>query len=251
MPVRRLNYTSRKKLEKGDVQVLVRPTDSGEHLLDLRLSLAGYDLPADAKVVAEAYRRTEWSRFSFGTVGLTRPSGVPVLRGFTDVDGLLFRVKVVSETDGRPLLVAEADRLKPVSESAHAAARETILPVVRGDELEEELWILDFSTGEPQLVINAAVEDWRGVPKLPFFRAAILPALLRIVLERILDDDVQDDEDRETWQQNWLRFAESLPGTEPRPSLLDEKRKSEWITDVVKAFARAHKVKDQFLRLTE
>ena len=132
--------------------------------------------------------------------------------------------------------------------------REEILGDVvgaRGEELGEELWILDFSTGEPQLVINAAVEDWRGVPKLPFFRAAILPALLRMILERILDEDVHDNEDLETWQQNWLRFAESLPGVEPRPSGIDEKRKRDWINDAVKAFARAHQLKDQFLRLTE
>lgn len=250
MPVRHLNYTSRKKLERSDVQVLVRETDSGEHLLDLRLSLGAYDLPADAKVVAEAYRRTEWSRYSFGTVGLVRPSGTPVLKDFSDVDGLLFRVKVVAESNGRPLLVAEADRVKPVSEGPNTGAKETILPVVRG-ELGEELWVLDFSTGEPQLVINDAVEDWRGVPKLPFFRAAILPALLRMILVSILDEDIHDDEDLELWQQNWLQFAEALPGVDPRPSTMDEKGKTDWIDDAVRAFARAHQLKDQFLRLTE
>ena len=68
MPIRRLNYTKRKKLRRDDIDIVILQNDQGSNSFEATLRLASYRLPEDAALSVEAYRRTRVMRFSLGTV---------------------------------------------------------------------------------------------------------------------------------------------------------------------------------------
>ena len=57
--IRRLNFTRRQKLARGDVTVRVAPRADGKSQVAVTLSLARYRLPDDARVFVEALEREQ------------------------------------------------------------------------------------------------------------------------------------------------------------------------------------------------
>src|SRR5262245_39519614 len=116
MPIRRINSTGRKRIQREDARIHVRTGSDGVLAFDATLNLADYGLPADAAVFVEAYRQTSFMRFPHGTVAAPQaPPGVERrLTEFSSCDGLLWRVKVTSTGDRPGLLLAKGDRI-PVS----------------------------------------------------------------------------------------------------------------------------------------
>ena len=86
-----------------------------------------------------------------------------------------------------------------------------------------------------------------GVPGLkdrarwdPLFYAAIYPAVVREILGRAIDEDVEIDEVSDRWPVLWLRFGKNLHPdreTPPKHDDTDEDR-HDWIESVVEAFCR-------------
>ena len=70
----------------------------------------------------------------------------------------------------------------------------------------------------------------------PTFRAAILPAAMRIVLLELRDDDEDQDDDPDSWPQRWFRFAAALVG-DARPSREEPDALSRWIDRACSEFA--------------
>jgi len=67
MTIRRLNYTSRHRIERGHVRVSL--VDPNVRPAEVQATVELPDgLPADARVFVEAYQRTTRLRFDFGTV---------------------------------------------------------------------------------------------------------------------------------------------------------------------------------------
>src|ERR1700728_3479645 len=93
---RRLNYTSRHKINREHAQIVTHDgAAGGPPTFDATLTLAGYSLPGPARVFVEAYRQTAWQRFDFGTIGICTPPENRLLTEFGVMDGVQFRVKVV------------------------------------------------------------------------------------------------------------------------------------------------------------
>ncbi len=242
----RLNYTGRKKLNRNDISIVV--SQKGNHLnFDADLSLSKYNLPEDAYVFIEAYRRCLWMRYPFGTISnITKPNNCE-LNEFDDIEGILFRVKVTDTQHTSGKLLAFADRLKPYKFDELESNRECILPVKSVDDIEE-IWKVEFDNNYPILLINSKAGSRDQICCSKEFITLVYPAIIRSVLQYITSNPPEDEEnDNDIWKKKWLLFAESLPGTGKIPEFdLDNNNEDfdEWVDGVVIAFARKYKISD-------
>lgn len=247
MPKLRIQFTGRKRLTSGDVSIVLH--DQAEPLafaID-RLSLERHELPGDALVRVEAYRRTVYAPFELGTVShLKIPEGSTPLTEFDGLpDGVRFRVKVTS-VDGLNAgqLLAESGGIAPVWSSG---GKESLLPV-RPEDLDQEVFRLDMDD-EPVLLINSKIDQWRQVARSNHFVALVYPAAFRTILAEILRQDLPDLTDNDDWRALWLRLAIRQNRANPLPaSDADEADKVQWIDDAVSAFCKSKRTYDVFIR---
>ncbi len=248
MPVRTLNYTGRKRIQREHSRIAIRE-EKGGNVFDAGLNLVDYSLPSDACVFVEAYRQTLYMRFDFGHVGAM---SIPVDRRLTDFDsteGVLFRVKVVTKADPHGLLLAEADQIRPKTSTDEDENRVPLLPVVPDGNMGDEIWHLEFDDQQTLLKVNSGLGDWRALARDPGFVSLVYPALFRAVLSRILhQEDHRNTEDADDWRSRWLRFAIELPGISNLPSEEDEDRLDDWIDGAVAAFCRRHNIRATYER---
>lgn len=238
MPIRRLNYTARKRIARSDVDVIIRARDTDKPYFDATIRLSEYGFPADARVFIEAYRQTILVRFDFGSVSVPKTPADRSLTDFLTVDDVLFRLKVTAAS-GRPgMLLGEAEQLRPREPNEEPQYRLPLLPVVPMD-LGQEVWRIDFQGGT-SLLVNRNLRDWRQTAASNAFRGLVFPAALRQILERVLlIEDYSTTDDPLDWRSRWLQFAAHIPGSgAPPPRDAGEEQVSDWIENAVSAFAR-------------
>ncbi|HOW17479.1 MAG TPA: hypothetical protein PLC79_00465 [Phycisphaerae bacterium] len=249
--IRRLNYTGRRRIRRDDIGIRIRSDGDGVPSVDATLLLAGYRLPADARVFIEAYRQTAWQRLDYGTVGEIRPPTDRRLIAFGSAEGVLFRVKVV-EVPGaaggnRPARILEhAESIRPRVAEEHE--RPSLLPIDPGD-FRDEVWRLEFDeSGPPVLKVSRhLVPDWRSLPGTREFMTLALPEILRSILKHIvLVEKHTDLDDVENWRTQWLRFAAGLPGAAGAPPRPGDGDVEQWIDDAVAAFCRKAQIAGRF-----
>ena len=243
--IRRLNYTGRKRIEHERVKINVRRPGGGPASFTAALDLQGMELPLSASVFLEAYRQTTFRRWVVGTVGHLQLGREFDLEEFGEPDGVQFRVRVTQLEDPHGLELAEADQIKGAE--ADETDRQPLLPVC-GRDLDALAWRLDFENGAPLLVVNERLGNWRAIAGDPAFSALVLPAAFRVVCRRILIDENQRELDDGSWQSLWLRFACSLPGLDPLPPEDSREEADDWIEQAAGAFARVHRLDDEFAR---
>jgi hypothetical protein len=244
MTVRTLNYTKRRRIRREHVDISLFTTTLGEYAFDAVVDLETYRLPEEARIFIEAYRQTHWMRFDFGTVGKLVPPKNRSLAIFDNTDGVLFRVRVTATTERVGLLLAEADRLPFRTKDDKQKKRIPLLPVVP-QNLKDEICKVSFETRGPELLVNSAIGNWRGIARDPVVIAMVYPFVLREILSRIsFMEDQFDLEDQSDWRTRWCRFAETLPGMEPLPE--DPNDREDWIDRAVQAFSRRNAVITKF-----
>jgi len=246
MPIRRLNFTGRKRLKRSDMHIRLREVD-GSYWFDADLELDAYDLPSDAPLFLEAYQRNWRMRFDYGTAGSRRPPGDRALTEFTSPKGVLFDVKVVQDTAPHGLIIAAADGIRPALPDREAEPGISLLPVQPDPDLGQEVFRVDFSD-KPVLLVNEEVGNWRELTRQPAFISLVCPAALREILTRVLRlEDHRDTDDSQDWRSQWLKLATLVRGTRPIPEESgDELEDERWIEDTVAAFCRQHGIMEQF-----
>jgi hypothetical protein len=242
---RRFNYTGRQRIRREDAVIRLQQDSAGMRFdADLRLASYGFDaMEPKPKVYVEAYRgaSAQWKRFDFGFVDTYRAPTDCTLEEFGVPEGILFRVKVTGragDADGR--LLAAADAIRPRLPNEQDDHVQPLIQHVPADDIGDELWRVDFSDQLPLLKINSRVPG--GVEQFlldPTHRASITPAVMRIVLMRILlvERDRGDDEDAQDWRSLWLRFASGLCLGAPPEIDADLGEFDEWIDRAVETFA--------------
>ncbi len=248
MPVRRFNYTERKRIKHADTDLSISQYEMGTSTFDAHLDLEAYELPEDARVYVEAYRLTAWMRFPYGTVGDLEEPADRLLIEFDNPDTVLFRVRVVDQESGRGLMLAKADGIRPELPDYKQDSRISLLTVEPSDSLRHEIFRLDYAEGRrPVLLVNDKIDDWKSVVRSPAFIAFVLPAVMRQILYRsLVHEQDYSEEDESDWRNRWVRFAESLPGVPEVPDLSDGEISEEWIDSAVEAFCREHQIFKQF-----
>lgn len=237
---RTFNYTGLKRIPLKHVSItLTRSTPDPE--FDATLNLAEYGFPGNAGIWVEAYRRTTWMRWAWGTVAHQQPPADRRLTKFDEPDGVLFRVRVVGQDEAdRNRLLGEADRIQPLGEGEAAQQRRPLL-ITHPDDLGDELWRLDWEDDQPRLLINRnAKPSWRQAASTAWFSTLVYPEVLRQILKKILIEEKwsPNDDDGSDWRSDWLHFASRVLNAGPPPDANQVDDCSQWVDDAVNSFAR-------------
>jgi hypothetical protein len=243
--IRRINYTGRQRLNRDDVKIVLHEDIGKPAKFDAIFRFQPHDLPDDATVFVEAYRQTFLMRFDFGTVSKLEAPSNRSLTEFETPDGLLFRIKITSQSPQRGRLLAEADRIPFRRADEVEQDRVPLLPVVPQD-LGAEITRVDFAD-EPRLLINSTLGDFRSLARSPVFMSLVYPQAFREILTRILRiDNYREVDDPNNWRSNWLRYSMMLPGIAAPPEEDDETLTENWIDDVVSAFCKKTEMLERF-----
>lgn len=248
---RTFNYTGRKKINRKNVGIRLSQID-GAWIFDAEMRLTDYHFAKNAEVWVEAYRQNLWMQWPWGTISLPKAPADRKLVEFNDPTGVLFRVRVVHPPGPEHhKLLGEADGIPFVKTGEADDFRRHLLEPVP-DNLDQELWRLDFSDEPPCLLVNKdAKPSWEAMARSPQFFALVYPEVTRRILTRILIDSDQwseDDED-EGWKKDWVQFARMLGGLGAIPASKQERE--DWIQSAVSALARKHQLRSAWDRTCE
>jgi len=249
--IRRVNFTGRKKIPRSRVAIRVREGGAAR-LFDADLRLDGLGLDADAQVFVEAYHRSAYLRFDFGTIARIQPPPIRRLDRIP-VDRPLFRVKVVETAGAVGRIVAAADKIVPLAVDRDEENRDTLLFAEHAD-LGDRVWTLDLDGDWPTLYLNTRIEGIREAARAgPEFLTLVYPEVVRAVLTRVLRGErhTDPDSDEEDWPALWLRYAMRALGRPRPPADPDDPDVGRWIEDAVNAFCGARSVLATFRKLVE
>lgn len=243
---KRINYTGRKKIPRSSVKIaLVREASGTTASFEAVLNLVALELPPESPVWIEAYHQTQFQRFAFGTVGRLTPPVDRQLTTFGNTDNIHFRVKVVAADEPRKLL-AEADQI-PNADPDDIFENRISLLHLRGEELGHEIWRLALDGPWPTLVYNSAIPNAMALIRDDArFLAFAYPMIVRQVLNEALTGEnsrTDDDDDTESWQQQWIKFAIGMGVSEPPDDSRDDSgQRHGWINSAVAAFCGRNEV---------
>ena len=255
--MRRFNYTGRKKILQGDVFIALNSKLTETPELSLSADLKGYDFSDTALVVLEAQDKTRFARIEFGTALSISAPRLCSLTEFDDAEALNLTLKVIEPNDGQ--LLGTANRLKfRDAEEGEFVNREGILPVVSTDlSRDGVLWKVDFTPNDARLHIERTLGSREQVVRSQLFKGFILPAAMRIVLERILRSDWDTEfSDPSELSTKWLLFVQQLGWSAPEglkvsDNVIDsdfDEQLDDWLDGAVRLLANQIGIRETIVR---
>ncbi len=243
--IRKINFTGRKKIKRAHVRVDILRDAEGRRFFNLHADLSDLRLPANARIYAEAYHRTGYQRYDFGSVSNQKSPEDRRLNRFSDSTIPLFRVKVVDRTSAHGRIMAALDKIRPESVESEPAGSHSLLFVEYGD-LGNQIWQLDLDGEWPVLKLNQQVEEISLVAGSDQrFFALVYPEVFRQVLTRVVIEDEHTDPDcDDDWPSLWLKLARRLPGMNDPPASMGEQER--WIDKATEAFSAKFDVLAKF-----
>ncbi|MGD0814401.1 MAG: hypothetical protein ABSA83_12415 [Verrucomicrobiota bacterium] len=206
------------------------------------------ELPGSAKVYVEAYHKSDWMRFDFGTVAAPAIPSDRRLTAFYDGARILFRVKVVSTGDDSGKILAETDRLTPLAPD-NDRDHDPLLNVRVVGNLGHQVWRVTWNGG-PVLELNKNEPECKHLLTTDSrFKWLILPEVLRTILTRVLTEEMDEDDEAGDGGpgKRWLEYAVSVhPEPPPNPDARDPEIIEKWVDEVVASFCRRHRAFDHW-----
>lgn len=233
---RRFNYTGRRKLERSSIRILVHEAKGGSpqsFTAEVRIP-ADMNLDPQARVYVEAYIGASAMRFDFGTVAALSPPDDCLLTDIDEGAPVLFRVRVVDESQNVGRLLASANGIRPEGEE-DGKHRKSLLPL-RSCDLGEEIWQLKYDSDAGfELAVNNRVPDiMERLKSDTTIMGMIYPDVVRQIARRIWDADSAIPDDAE-WLADWKTWLEELHG---RPVQVDDEGDVDEVADdMAKNFA--------------
>lgn len=250
--IRRFNYTGRKRIERTRVAISLNNKGERGSTFDADLHLDDLRVPPEGRVFLEAYYRSSFMRFDFGTIASPMK---PADRRLTDIGGgevVFFRVRVVDPSGEHGRILAEVDGVTPKQPGLVSENRRCLLHVNFKD-LGQEIWRLDLENTMPVLEVNDQIENIRDIILTDrTFQSLVYPATVREILQRILIIDQYDpSEDTGEWASLWLKFVRRFHAVDP-PSLdpdsgANGQERLDWIEDAVRSFCSFVSAKENFI----
>jgi hypothetical protein len=218
---RTFNWTGRKAIPSSLITVrLIESRIPGQPLrftaeLD---GLRSLKLKPEARIYVEPYVGSSSMRFAWGSIASISPA---LDTSLTEVDaghGVLFRVKVVDESEAIGRILAAADGVRP-SSSDDPEGRKPLLPVEYRD-LGQAIWHLDLQEGaQPVLVLNNQLPQLADrIAGDPVLQGAIVPVAVRQILEFVFEEG----DSSEPWVADWRKFVADLNDGEQVDDDLDD-----------------------------
>jgi hypothetical protein len=255
--IRRFNYTHRARIPRESLQIVIHESPSSPSRFDMAVLLPEQvaNVP-HAAVWVEAYAGPVQMRFRFGPASSPLAPESTALDRFRPGEKVLFRVKVVDESDEFRRVLAWADKISPVLPEEAVSGRKSILPVERAD-LGERLWRLDWREEMPVLQVNESITEPRDITQMarmdPEFLSLVYPAVVREILYTLTLTNfvIQPDEEL---NHDWLSFACNQLGAGPLPPEPDEdgsgaEDRLQWIDDAVEGFCRQWRTVGAFVAM--
>jgi len=131
--IRKFNYTGRKKIKRSNVRIDLMRDSNGQRFFSSGLKLDDLELPLNAHVYVEAYHRSGYRRFDFGTVGDRKIPPDRQLKTISDSAIPLFRVKVVDKSTSHGRILASVDKVRPENIDNIPAGSQSLLFVEYDD----------------------------------------------------------------------------------------------------------------------
>jgi hypothetical protein len=243
--IRKINFTGRKKIKRNSVRVDILRDVEGRRFFNLHLELSDLRLPANARIYAEAYHRTAYQRYDFGSLAHPKSPEDRRLNRFSESTLPLFRIKVVDRTSAHGRILAALDKIRPESVDSEPAGSHSLL-YVEYDDLGSKIWQLDLDGEWPTLKLNRKVDEIGLVAGSdPRFFALVYPEVFRQTLTKIvLEDEHTDPDCDDDWPSLWLKLARRLPGIGDPP--VSKGEQAGWIDDATEAFAAKFDVLAKF-----
>ena len=236
--IRRYNYTSRKRIPRDKVKVILH--EGNPSSFDAEISLDGLGLPDDADLILVANRISRAQRFRYGPVGAIAP---PADRTLTEISGTpSFRLLVV-ESGGSGRLLGVANQI-PISraEADDGDGLQSLLWVQEAD-IGDEVWRTDFAE-HPTLYLNRNIPDISAAVRSDEkFRSLIVPEVFRSLLKHMLLVDGYYPEDGDGKWADWVTLVKTFQLNDiPEPGADDYQASADdWISETVTLF-----MKDRF-----
>ena len=244
--IRKFNYTGRKKIRRSDVRIDLLKNEEGQRFFNVHLHLDDVALPANAHVYLEAYHRSGYQRYDFGTVGNRKIPANRSLSNFSESALPLFRVKVVDKTTAHGRILASVDKVRVQNIDDMPTDSQALL-YVEYEDIGNKIWLLDLDGDWPILKLNQQVEEIGLAASFDNrFLSLVYPEVLRQILKRILiEDEHTDPECDDDWPSLWLQLASTLPGM-PMPPQTSKPEQNLWIEKAVESFCRNFDVLEKF-----
>ncbi len=244
--IRKFNYTGRKKIKRSAVHIELLRDPQNQRLFNIDLHISDMGLPESAHVYVEAYHRSGYQRYDFGTVGNLRVPFDRRLKHFSASAMPLFRVKIVDRTSSHGRILAAVDKLRPESVDDMAAGSRSLL-FVEYDDLGNRIWQLDLDGDWPVLRLNYHLDEIAQVASRDYrFLSLVYPEVFRQILRRIvIEDQHTDPRCDDDWPSLWLQSACRLPGMPPPPQVSRPDQQA-WVEKAVEAFCANFKMLEKF-----
>jgi hypothetical protein len=245
--IKRINSLGRKRISSSQVAIAVR--DGDPRRFSATIDLPENDWPGDAIVVMEAMcaGSSNVKRIDCGTVNRLDVPQDTLLDGITGKN-VFFSLKVIDRSERIGRILGVADNLRPIQTGKQTeAGRRGILPV-EAVSLGQRLWRLEFREHDVFLLVN---QDVPGLSERmrsdPMIYSLVYPEVIRRVMSKAIDENVDLDDDDDRWQTLWLKFGRNLhPARENPPSAHEDEDAEEWIDQVVDGFCQMHGLRDRF-----
>ena len=244
--IRKFNFTGRKKIKRSDVRIDLLRNEDGKRFFNVHLHLDEIALPTSAHVYLEAYHRSGYQRYDFGTVGGRKIPTNRSLSNFSESAMPLFRVKVVDKSTSHGRILASVDKVRAENIDDLPAVSQSLL-YVEYDDLGNKIWQLDLDGDWPILKLNQHVEEISLVASSDNrFLSLVYPEVLRQILKRIIiEDEHTDPECDDDWPSLWLQLACKLPGISMPPQM-SKPEQNLWIEIAVESFCSNFDILEKF-----
>lgn len=232
----RINSTGRKKILREHLRIRLNEAGANQppsFTADIQLP-DELKLDSSAKIYVEPYVKSSYMRFDFGTVGNITPPASCVLADIDAGASVLFRVKVVDETDEVGRILAATSGIRP-EDDADGDDRRPLLPV-RSANIGEEIWQLEIDReAGPTLIVNSRVPDLIETLKRDIFlQGVIYPEVVRRLAREILCEDSELSDDDE-WVSDWKNWFSTQLGREIEEGETDGNEAMERLADEIAA----------------
>jgi len=246
----RINHTGRKRILRSSINIAVdRRTEEQLHCR-LSRNLDQYKFENDSPTIFECYYGNQYLRIPNGTVGNPPTTSVVDLSEFATAPKLLFRLKVLNP-DGSGKLAGLANQIPLTKPGVDDDTTGSLVRVRSSQELEQQVWDIEYDEKGPVLRINEGVGDWRElVSGSSIFLPIVLPQMMCAILSKILiEDQHRPDQGGDSWQDRFIDLSGSS-GNRPftRREHRDTERSREWIDDIVAGFSSRHSLANKFIR---
>ena len=244
--IRKFNYTGRKKIKRSNVRIDLLRDEHGKRYFNVSLHLDDIELPTNAHVYLEAYHRSGYQRYDFGTVGNREIPANRKLSNFAESAMALFRVKVVDKTTSHGRILASVDKVRPENIDDLPADSQSLL-FVEYDDLGNKIWQLDLDGDWPVLKLNQQVDEISLVARSDNrFLSLVYPEVFRQIMKQIIIiDEHTDPECDDDWPSLWLQLACTLPGMSMPPQI-SKPDQHLWIEKAVESFCTNFNMLEKF-----